>query len=69
MSDHPRPDMTLHWAVNDWQLPQQKVWPQGTVQAGESAVQTPFRQGGQSVALAFPEVRGEGEGLGEWRRF
>ncbi|GAB4813755.1 hypothetical protein N2152v2_000801 [Parachlorella kessleri] len=55
MSDQPRQDMVLHWAVEDWQLPQKKVWPPNSTQAGDAAVQTPFREGSQSVAIAFPE--------------
>lgn len=41
--------------INDWQLPPETTWPAGTVQAGDKAVQTPFR-GGESVALTFAEV-------------
>lgn len=43
-------------ALNDWQLPPEGVRPPGTYQAGDLAVQTPF-QGGQHVAISFPEVR------------
>ena len=56
VADHPRPELVMHWAVEDWRLPARGVWPPGTVQAGDGAVQTPF-QGGQSVKLLFPEVR------------
>ena len=56
MSDQPRQDMVLHWAVDDWQLPRKRVWPPNSRQAGEAAVQTPFREGSQSVAISFPEV-------------
>ncbi len=54
-ADKPRPDLVLHWAVNDWQLPPEAAWPAGTLQAGEGAVQTPFLRG-EYVTLTFPEV-------------
>ena len=55
VADHPRPELVMHWAVEDWRLPARGVWPPGTVQAGDGAVQTPFK-GGQSIKLLFPEV-------------
>lgn len=55
-ADQPRPDLVLHWAVNDWQLPPEDVRPPSSWQAGDKAVQTPF-QGGQAVHITFPEVR------------
>lgn len=38
----PTPGMVLHWAFDEWKLPSPAIWPKGTVQAGEQAVQTPF---------------------------
>ncbi|KAI3425011.1 hypothetical protein D9Q98_008393 [Chlorella vulgaris] len=54
-SDNQRPDCVLHWAVNDWALPAQDCWPQGTNQAGDKAVQTPLRDG-RHLTLTFPEA-------------
>eukprot|EP00897_Mesotaenium_endlicherianum_P008242 jgi/Mesen1/7446/ME000389S06789 len=41
----PTPGMTLHWGVNDWNLPDRSIWPDGSVQASDQAIQTPFTQG------------------------
>ena len=56
-SDTPRPELVLHWAVNDWALPPQENWPVGTQQAGDKAVQSPLAGGGSHVAITFAEVR------------
>jgi alpha-glucan,water dikinase len=47
-----RPDLVLHWAINDWVLPAQQNWPQGTNQAGDKAVQTPFAPSNE-VSITF----------------
>ncbi|EFN54548.1 hypothetical protein CHLNCDRAFT_135335 [Chlorella variabilis] len=53
-SDQPRPQLVLHWAVNDWALPAQDCWPPGTNQAGDKAVQTALSDG-RHLTLTFPE--------------
>ena len=47
------PSKTLHWAVNEWELPDESVRPAGTVQVDEKAVQTPLAEGGK-VVISFP---------------
>lgn len=47
-----RPNLTLHWAINDWVLPAAENWPQGTNQAGDKAVQTPFGPSNE-VSITF----------------
>ncbi|GAB4821271.1 hypothetical protein N2152v2_008317 [Parachlorella kessleri] len=54
-SDHPRPELVLHWAINDWKPPPEGVRPGGTVSAGDQAVQSRF-EGGHTVRIAFPEA-------------
>lgn len=53
-SHHPRPGLLLHWGVNDWELLPVAQLPPGTCQAGEGALQSPFRDG-KSVSITFPE--------------
>lgn len=48
-----RPNLVLHWAINDWQLPPSSAWPEGTNQAGDKAVQTSFGSKGE-VSISFP---------------
>ena len=43
----------LHWAVNDWNLPDSACWPEGTEQVDEKAVQTPFNQ--NPMQIVFPK--------------
>jgi alpha-glucan,water dikinase len=50
----PRPDLILHWGVNDWELPAEAARPPGTLPAGDKAVRTPFGAA-NAVRLSFPE--------------
>ncbi|KAG2496808.1 hypothetical protein HYH03_005215 [Edaphochlamys debaryana] len=51
--DSPR-NLTLHWAVNDWNLPPQAAWPAGTRQADDKACQTQFGGDG-AIEITFPD--------------
>ncbi|PSC73883.1 ABC transporter A family member 2 isoform B [Micractinium conductrix] len=53
-SHEPRPNAVLHWAVDDWVLPARELWPPGTNQAGDKAVQTPLGDGGTRLLFNFP---------------
>ncbi|GAQ90596.1 Carbohydrate-Binding Module Family 45 protein [Klebsormidium nitens] len=50
---------TLHWGVNNWSLAPQEIWPEGTVQIDDKAVQSPFpsepRDGAYELQLTMPE--------------
>lgn len=35
----------MHWATDDWRLPAQASWPEGTIQMDNKAVQTPLLPG------------------------
>eukprot|EP00195_Chlamydomonas_chlamydogama_P011627 CAMPEP_0202911472 /NCGR_PEP_ID=MMETSP1392-20130828/55031_1 /ASSEMBLY_ACC=CAM_ASM_000868 /TAXON_ID=225041 /ORGANISM="Chlamydomonas chlamydogama, Strain SAG 11-48b" /LENGTH=539 /DNA_ID=CAMNT_0049601977 /DNA_START=269 /DNA_END=1885 /DNA_ORIENTATION=+ len=48
------PGTVLHWAVDDWNLPDRSTWPPGSNQAGDKAVQTPVRSAGQALTFHFP---------------
>jgi len=52
-SSSPRPDLTLHWAVNDWKQPPKSCLPPKTVVIDDKAVQTPFGNGGKEVVIHF----------------
>ena len=55
-SDTPRPDLVLHWAIDDWVAPPEAVWPPATRKVDDKAVQTPL-QDGTHLTVSFPEVR------------
>lgn len=45
----------LHWAVDDWQKPDQAIWPAGTVSVDDKAVQTPVHEGAR-IQMTLPKV-------------
>lgn len=50
-----RPNLILHWAVDDWKLPPQSSWPPGTNQVDDKAVQTPIcSKGKEELVITFP---------------
>jgi alpha-glucan,water dikinase len=56
VAGEPRPDLVLHWAVNNWSEPPPAAWPAGTAATGDGkAVRTSFGAAG-AVRVSFPEA-------------
>eukprot|EP00200_Dunaliella_tertiolecta_P010550 CAMPEP_0202370036 /NCGR_PEP_ID=MMETSP1127-20130417/1744_1 /ASSEMBLY_ACC=CAM_ASM_000462 /TAXON_ID=3047 /ORGANISM="Dunaliella tertiolecta, Strain CCMP1320" /LENGTH=1145 /DNA_ID=CAMNT_0048965873 /DNA_START=13 /DNA_END=3450 /DNA_ORIENTATION=- len=54
LTPQPSRPMLLHWGVDNWNVPPQSLWPQGTQQAGDKACQTPFPPSG-SIYFSLDE--------------
>ncbi|BBN15807.1 hypothetical protein MPTK1_7g01020 [Marchantia polymorpha subsp. ruderalis] len=53
------PDMTLHWGVDDWSLPDKSWWPDGTITVGAKSLETSFTfvcQDHWQVLMRFSET-------------